>query len=282
MKYRNKIWIGLSAAAALTAVGAVALQENLSIRHYALQSDKITEPVKLTVMTDLHSTLYGNKQEKLLRAVENEQPDAVLLVGDIVDDRRTAIGAKCLFAGIGKQFPCYYVTGNHEFRSGKIDTIKKMIRSYGITVLEGTAAKLARQNILIAGVDDPAGFPKNSPAGWQKQLAECGRAAAEKENAYRILLCHRPERTEAYAESGFELVLCGHAHGGQVRVPYLINGLYAPNQGLFPKYAGGCYRLGNDVTMIVSRGLCRNELPRVFNPPELVIVDIKSKNPSKG
>lgn len=170
MKYRNKIWIGLSAAAALTAVGAVALQENLSIRHYALQSDKITEPVKLTVMTDLHSTLYGNKQEKLLRAVENEQPDAVLLVGDIVDDRRTAIGAKCLFAGIGKQFPCYYVTGNHEFRSGKIDTIKKMIRSYGITVLEGTAAKLARQNILIAGVDDPAGFPKNSPAGWQKQL----------------------------------------------------------------------------------------------------------------
>lgn len=87
---------------------------------------------------------------------------------------------------------------------------------------------------------------------------------------------------KAYAESGFELVLCGHAHGGQVRVPYLVNGLYAPNQGLFPKYAGGCYQLANDVSMIVSRGLCRNELPRVFNPPELVIVELKSKKTSKG
>lgn len=282
MKYSNKIWIGLSAAAALTSVGAAALRENLTVRHYTLHSDKITSPVRLAVMTDLHSTLYGDRQEKLLRAVEDEKPDAIVLVGDIVDDRRTAIGAKCLFAGIGKRFPCYYVTGNHEFRSGKIDAIKKRICSYGITVLEGTSAKLTEQNILIAGVDDPAGFSKSDPTGWQKQLKACGKAAAENESAYRILLCHRPERTDAYAKSGFELVLCGHAHGGQVRIPCLINGLYAPNQGLLPKYAGGCYRLENDVSMIVSRGLCRNELPRVFNPPELVIVDIKSKNPSKG
>ncbi len=282
MKYSSKIWIGLSAAAALTAVGAAALRENLAVRHYTLYSDKITEPVKLAVMTDLHSTLYGDGQEKLLRAVENENPDAIVLVGDIVDDRRTALGAKCLFAGIGKQFPCYYVTGNHEFRLGKIDAVKRMIRSYGIPVLEGTSAKLVRQNILIAGVDDPAGFSKSDPTGWQKQLEACGKAAAENERACRILLCHRPERTDAYAESGFELVLCGHAHGGQVRVPYLVNGLYAPNQGLFPKYAGGCYQLANDVSMIVSRGLCRNELPRVFNPPELVIVELKSKKTSKG
>lgn len=128
----------------------------------------------------------------------------------------------------------------------------------------------------------PPASPKAIPQAGQKQLEACGKAAAENERAYRILLCHRPERTDAYAESGFELVLCGHAHGGQVRVPYLVNGLYAPNQGLFPKYAGGCYQLENDVSMIVSRGLCRNELPRIFNPPELVIVELKSKNPSKG
>ena len=281
MKYSSKIGIGLSVAAAFVSVGAAALRENLTIRHYTLHTDKITAPIRLAVMTDLHSTLYGDKQEKLLRAVKDENPDAILLVGDIVDDRRTAVGAKCLFAGIGRRFPCYYVTGNHEFRSGKINTIKKMIRSYGITVLEGKAIKLAWQNILIAGVDDPAGFSKSDTSGWQKQLEECSRAAAENAGAYRVLLCHRPERTDAYSKSGFELALCGHAHGGQVRIPCLINGLYAPNQGLFPKYAGGCYQLENDVTMIVSRGLCRNELPRVFNPPELVIVDIKPKNPAK-
>ena len=204
MKYSSKIWIGLSAAAALTAVGAAALRENLAVRHYTLYSDKITEPVKLAVMTDLHSTLYGDGQEKLLRAVENENPDAIVLVGDIVDDRRTALGAKCLFAGIGKQFPCYYVTGNHEL--GKIDAVKRMIRSYGIPVLEGTSAKLVRQNILIAGVDDPAGFSKSDPTGWQKQLEACGKAAAENERACRILLCHRPMLMPKAASSLFYAV----------------------------------------------------------------------------
>jgi len=285
MKYINKIGIGLFTAAAFTAVGAVALRENLAVRHDELRSDKIISPVKLAVITDLHSTFYGKKQEKLLCTVREEKTDAVLFIGDIVDDRMPMCGANRLFAGLGRHFPCYYVSGNHEFRSGKIDAIKKKIRRYGITVLEGDAARLriGMQNILIAGVDDPAGFSKNNPYGWQKQLQNCISAAAANGNdIYRILLCHRPERNEVYAASGFGLILCGHAHGGQVRIPYLLNGLYAPNQGLFPKYAGGCYELGQDVSMIVSRGLCRNELPRVFNLPELVIVELKSKDPSKG
>lgn len=284
MKYINKIGIGVVAAAAFTAAGAVALRENLTVKHYTLHSDKIVSPIKLAVITDLHSTFYGEKQEKLYSAVKNENPDAVFLIGDIVDDRMPACGAKWLFSKLGKSCPCYYVTGNHEFRSGKIDAIKKMIRQYGIAVLEGDATKLStgEQSILVAGVDDPAGFFKNDPNGWERQLQICSNAAASEAGIYRILLCHRPERTEAYAKSGFELVLCGHAHGGQIRIPFLINGLYAPNQGIFPKYAGGCYKLENGVSMVVSRGLCRNELPRVFNPPELVIIDLKAKNPSKG
>lgn len=270
------LWCVYSSAVLLTAAGAVALRENLAVKHYEITSDKIISPTKLAVITDLHSTLYGKKQEKLISAVRKEQPDAVLFVGDIVDDRMPEYGAKRLFAGLCKEFPCYYVTGNHEFRSGEIGVIKKMIRSYGIAVLEGDAAALTvgAQRLLIAGVDDPAGFSKSDSAGWNKQLHRCIEAAENDAEAYRILLCHRPERTEIYAKCGFELILCGHAHGGQVRVPFLINGLYAPNQGFFPKYAGGCYRLENGVSMIVSRGLCRNELPRVFNPPELVIVDL--------
>ena len=88
-----------------------------------------------------------------------------------------------------------------------------------------------------------------------------------------MLLSQRPERTECYRDSGFDLVVSGHAHGGQVRLPGMINGLFAPHQGAFPDYAGGLYALGS-TTLVVSRGLCRNLLPRVFNPPELVALDL--------
>ena len=93
-------------------------------------------------------------------------------------------------------------------------------------------------------------------------------------DSYSILVTHRPERVESYAASGFDLIVAGHAHGGQARLPGLINGVYAPNQGLFPNYAGGMYVLTAQTSMVVSRGLCRNVIPRIFNPPELVIIDI--------
>ena len=93
------------------------------------------------------------------------------------------------------------------------------------------------------------------------------------DSRYTVLLSHRPERTECYRDSGFDLVVSGHAHGGQVRLPGMINGLFAPHQGAFPDYAGGLYALGS-TTLVVSRGLCRNLLPRVFNPPELVALDL--------
>jgi len=94
------------------------------------------------------------------------------------------------------------------------------------------------------------------------------------DDVYSILLSHRPERVEAYHSSGFDLVVAGHAHGGQVRIPGILNGLYAPNQGFYPKYADGRYALG-ETLMIVGRGLSRSGLPRVFNPPELVIIDVE-------
>lgn len=95
------------------------------------------------------------------------------------------------------------------------------------------------------------------------------------------MLSHRPERIESYKKYNFDLVLSGHAHGGQVRIPFLLNGLYAPNQGLFPKYAGGLYT-HNNLNHVVSRGLSYNpKLPRIFNPPEIVIVELRGSNISK-
>ena len=264
----------------LVAFAAIALRQNLTVRRYTVSVGD-GAPVRFAVITDLHSTKYGKNQKTLLRALRKEKPDAILFVGDIVDDKRPADSVKALLAAIGTEFPCYYTTGNHEFRTESIDKVKDLFRDYGVTVLSGDAVRFSAggREFLIAGIDDPEGFSDSFfgtecvGAGWYSQLAAV-KSAAENTDAYTILLSHRPDLTDFYKNSGFDLVLCGHAHGGQVRIPFLINGLYAPNQGFFPRYAGGMYTLDGDVTMIVSRGLCRNLLPRVFNPPELVMVEI--------
>ena len=129
------------------------------------------------------------------------------------------------------------------------------------------------QPVSICGVDDPAIDRAEGQRIFLEQLDRVG--AAEKDGAFALLLAHRPEFAETYAAYEFDLTLCGHAHGGQWRIPGIQNGLYAPDQGLFPKYAGGMYALDH-MTMIVSRGLAREStrVPRIFNRPELVIVEI--------
>lgn len=250
------------------------------VRIYNEYPDQITQPVKIALVTDLHSTRYGRRQEVLVRALRKYDPDLILLAGDIVDDQVPLVGTREFLAGIGELTSplCFYVTGNHEQRTGNLDAIKKMFTSHGVTVLSGETrtVNIRGQLLEIGGVDDPTVFAPNRfvrriPRQWERQLAAC-RAGLSAER-YSILLTHRPELTRYYRESGFDLVVAGHAHGGQVRIPVLGRGLLAPHQGLFPRYAGGRYRLGR-VTMIVSRGLCLNRLPRIFNPPELVMIHL--------
>ncbi len=274
------VWIVLCAVFLM-----IACSQELLVVHYEVTSEKVTEAVRLAVLADLHSTFYGKDQEELVRELQDCSPDAVLLVGDIADDKVSHEGTKRLLSAIGKKYPCFYVSGNHEYWSGEEGKIKEMIASYGVTVLEGESVlfRVGEQQILISGVDDPDGYGQRhrydpeAMAGWENQLARCQRNLDGVH--FSVLLTHRPELVSYYThtpgeeESGFDLVTAGHAHGGQVRIPGILNGLLAPNQGLFPRYAGGRYELG-DTVMIVSRGLCRNLLPRVFNRPELVMVEI--------
>lgn len=132
----------------------------LVVRRYTLDSRKLTNPVRLLVLTDLHSTMYGKNQSILLAKIRELKPDLVLLVGDIVDDKRPQESALQLLQALGSEYPCFYVTGNHEFWSGKADEIKDSIRSFGITVLEGNCktVEVRGQRIQICGVDDPDGF----------------------------------------------------------------------------------------------------------------------------
>ena len=259
-------------AAAAIAAAAAALNTRLTVRHYAVESDKLTGPVRLVLLTDLHACAYGAGQRELLDAVERQHPDLVLLGGDILDDDPALPeeNAWTVIETLGRSYPTFYVTGNHEFWSGRVEAIKARIADSGVTVLEGEGQTVLfrGQPLSISGVDDPAAGAEI----WQAQLARAAQGAGE---GFSLLLTHRPERTSAYEGRGFDLILAGHAHGGQWRIPLLLNGLLAPNQGFFPAFAGGRYELG-ETTLIVSRGLAREStrVPRIFNPPELVVVEL--------
>ena len=265
-------------AAAVTGL-AVGLDSWIAVPHYQIEHEKLSGTVRAALITDLHSCDYGAGQRELLDAVAAEQPDLVLLGGDIVDDDPSlpVENAYTVVKALAEQYPTYYVTGNHEFWSGQVEEIKGTMASCGAVVLAGTweDVTINGQTLRICGVDDPA----VGTAEWETQLARVGQAADGSQ--FTILLTHRPERVEAYMQYNFDLTVAGHAHGGQWRVPGLINGLLAPNQGLFPKYAGGLYRLGGQ-TMVVSRGLAREStrIPRLFNRPELVVLDLAPKEHS--
>ena len=154
--------------------------------------------------------------------------------------------------------------------------MKDLFRRYQVTVLEGEqkALTLNGQCLNLCGIDDD----EAGEATVQAQLAACSEAVDR--DSFTLLLAHRPERIEQdYLGRGFDLVLSGHAHGGQWRIPGLINGLYAPGQGWFPQYAGGLYSFDN-TTMIVGRGLSRESsaVPRVFNRPELVVITLEGED----
>ncbi|MBP3543840.1 MAG: metallophosphoesterase [Lachnospiraceae bacterium] len=264
-------------AGTLAVVLALACDMRLKTVFYTVEAEKISQPVRIALLTDLHSDWYGKNQSTLISAVDDQKPDIVLLGGDIFDDKGTYEYAEITLKQLAEKYPCYYVTGNHEYWSRDIDNILGIVESCGIPALSGDChtVEINGQMINICGVDDPdvIKYTENGkPITEQLKLAE---ETADSE-LFTILLSHRPELKEMYEEYNFDLVLSGHAHGGQWRIPFLLNGLYAPNQGLFPEYAGGRYDYENG-TLLVSRGLAREStpIPRIFNRPELVIVDIR-------
>lgn len=264
-------------AAGGTAAGillAAALDVRLAVRYYTVESDQVDSPIRLAVLTDLHACRYGKNQEQLVAAVAAQNPDLVLMCGDIVDDepRMEEWRALLTVKKLADRWPVYYAVGNHEYRTGRLAEIKKLLTACGAVVLDGKCVRVAAggQMVQIGGIDDPETGEEN----WEAQLSAAGSGLDG--SHFSILLTHRPERVSDYADSGFDLVLAGHAHGGQWRLPGLINGVLAPNQGLFPSYAGGRYEIGG-ATLIVSRGLAREStrVPRLFNRPELVVVDVE-------
>ena len=249
-----------------------------------MKAEGLSRPIRIALVTDLHACAYGEGQRILLDAIDEQAPDLILLGGDIFDDKLPDDKAVAFLQAIGGKYPCFYVTGNHEYWSGEAAFGEKMaaLRECGVRRLSGEAVSVEAGGgtVTLCGVDDPdawgsaRGYAEYREGSFSEQAAQA--FAQAEPGRFTILLTHRPEKLELYALLGFDLVLAGHAHGGQWRIPGLLNGLYAPDQGLFPAYAGGRYEKDGTV-MIVSRGLAREStrIPRFYNPPELVMIDLK-------
>jgi predicted MPP superfamily phosphohydrolase len=259
------------------AIILVAFNQSLSVSHYSVETEIINGQVKLALVTDYHSCDYGDGQRELLGAIDAERPDAILLCGDIFDDKLPPDNTIEFIEGVSAKYPCYYVSGNHEFWSGKADEFKDILTSYGVKVLEGAidVLEVRGDSIRICGVDDPdTDRYASRSAPYTEQIKRL--SASVEPVIFTILLSHRPERIEELLPLTPDLVMSGHAHGGQWRIPFILeNGLLSPNQGLFPKYTNGKYFFG-DTELIVSRGLAREStaVPRLFNRPEIVVITL--------
>lgn len=224
---------------------------------------------KIGHVSDLHNTQLGRDNKRVIDELKAAKCDIIVITGDLVDSRRTDIDVAVKFVQEAvKLAPVYYVTGNHEARVGEdYALLREGLIDAGAAVLENKTVDIVKENdiITLIGLND-TGFDLSTGIDYQLDLI-----MPDNDN-YKILLAHRPEYFDKY--NGVDLVLSGHAHGGQFRLPF-IGGIFSPGQGFFPKYDSGLYE-EHGKTMIVSRGLGNSLFPfRVNNNPELVIVSLK-------
>lgn len=256
------------------------VQNNLiSITKVDITSSKIPSTFKgfkILQISDLHNKKFGDNQETLIQKVKGENPDIIVITGDLIDSKSyDAEVSMELIRELVKEYPIYFVTGNHEKWSGKYNDLEKELKNHHVTVLrnEHVTIQKGQQKINLLGIDDPEFVTENHNEvnGVKDEISKAKFGMPP--DTYNVLLSHRPELLAKYADEQIDLVLSGHAHGGQVRLPF-IGGLVAPNQGVFPTYTAGLYKKQN-TSMVVSRGLGNSIIPqRILNRPELVIVQL--------
>lgn len=278
MRTRKKTILALCAAALLALViWTVWGNTALVLTEYTVQDPDIPaafDGFRIVQVSDLHNGEIGRENGRLLELIRAAQPDIIAITGDLIDSRHTDIPVALAFAERAVEIaPCYYVTGNHESRmEAEYARLKAGLLALGVAVLENEKVELDRsgETIQLLGVLDPAfetHYRTTEAATMEKNLASLSQ------EGYQILLSHRPEFMDLYTQYDIDLVLSGHAHGGQVRLPY-IGGLFAPSQGIFPKYDGGLFEEGQ-TKMLVSRGIGSSIIPLRFNNrPEVVLITL--------
>ena len=236
--------------------------------------------MRIVQISDFHLTELGKDNVRLTAAVAAASPDVILLTGDFINQSSTpTYGAQTkalrpFLISLMQIAPCYYVTGNNEWASTEMNVLPQMLKEIGVCRLKDSSVLLERngESIVLAGVDDP-----NGPADQIRPDAFCAKLAEKYPGKFKLLLAHRNDFPEKYPELPVDLIVCGHAHGGVVRLPF-IGGLLGSGYTFFPKYDAGLYHSGS-YAMIVSRGVGNGEkmLPRFLNNPQLVSITLHKK-----
>ena len=240
---------------------------------YTIDSGKISSPVRIVFVSDLHNCIYGGTdQSGLIDDIHKAEPDIVIFGGDMISRSGGTKNALTLVKKTICDYPCYYAPGNHEMERSDRDEFFSDLKELGVKVLNGSYSdiNIRGNDIRIFGIIE---------ANYGNHLKKCKNALDS--SHYNILIAHSPEEIDRYlfkGEKRFDLILSGHAHGGQWRIPKLLDqGVYAPDQGLFPDYTNGRYDY-NGTVHIISRGLAKQLnmmiIPRIFNRPELSVIDV--------
>ena len=220
---------------------------------------------RIALVSDLHGKQFGKDNEGLLRFVAGLAPDCIALTGDLIDREEQKADLPPLIRGLSAIAPTYYVTGNHEWAVGNVPELKALLEENGAVVLSGQFVTETRggSTLAIAGVDDPNGYAAQKTGDGLRQEIDAD---------FTVLLSHR-DTVETYSDWGYDLILCGHGHGGMFRIPFLDRGLVSSQHTLFPEYDGGCYQMAGGGRCVVSRGLGSNTVPfrafRLFNRPDV-------------
>lgn len=250
-------------------------RDDLEISRYEVKSQKLPESFdgfKIVQLSDLHGAEFDENGMGLVEKVKELEPDIIALTGDFVTDEGDLAAVEKLAARLVKLCPVYFISGNHEFGSGLAVKVRNILERAGVKYLSNEYLTISRgeDGILLGGVEDPLAYADMlSP----DELAQKMNDAAP--DAFKILLGHRNYWMTEYPELPVDLIFCGHAHGGLIRIPG-VGGLIGTDRRLFPDFDAGEYNNGR-YTLIVSRGLGNSvSIPRIFNRPEIVCVELSS------
>ena len=282
-KKKKFIFLAVAAAVLVALVIWIAWGNTaLELNTYTISSSRLPESFdgyRIAHVSDLHNAKMGEDNEKLLTMLREADPDMIAITGDLIDSRNTNAEIALQFAQEAMKIaPCYYVSGNHEARVNEYEELKTGLISAGVIILEDTQTEISieGQTITLIGVNDPS-FQTDYLFGDSETVMSSKLTELHTDGeVFTILLSHRPELFDTYADHDVDLVLSGHAHGGQFRLPF-IGGVVAPNQGLFPEYDAGIYTDGN-TNMLVSRGVGNSILPfRINNRPEVILIELQAE-----
>lgn len=272
MKKRKSIWMA-AAAVALAMLSALYCNCSIQREDWTISSGRIPaafDGLRITLLTDLHGREFGTDNEALLEQVALSQPDLIAISGDLVDEHTDCSMLKPLLTGLCALAPTCYVTGNHEWVRRDTEAVLQQIADCGVTVLRNESITLERQGqtLILAGAEDPNGYADQmTPA----QLMEQIRTRAEGD-PYVIMLSHRNDALDLWADLDADLVLSGHGHGGVIRLP-VLGGVLGVDRSLFPDDCEGCLTQGR-TTVAVSRGLGG---VRLWNRPHLPTIVLRAE-----